>query len=70
MEKTILIDDLITALKISKNKYGNVPVYIAAADSDHAINSIAEIRDIQIQNPNEGISMNAVMIMDFELIDE
>ncbi len=69
MEKTILIDNLITALKTSRDKYGNVPVYIAAADSDHAINSIAEVRNIQLQNPNNGISMNAVMITDFELVD-
>ncbi len=66
MEKTMMIDDLITALINSRHSYGNVPVYIAAEDSAHAINSIADIRDIQLQNPNEGISMNAVMIMDFK----
>lgn len=70
MEKTMMIDDLIAALMNSRHRYGNVPVYIAAEDSAHAINSIAEIRDIQFQNPNEGISMNAVMITDFELVDE
>lgn len=66
MEKTMMIDDLIVALMNSRRSYGNVPVYIAAEDSAHAINSIAQIRDIQLQNPNEGISMNAVMIMDFK----
>lgn len=70
MEKTILIDNLIAALKTSRDKYGNAPVYIAAADSAHAINSIAEVRNIRLQNPNNGISMNAVMITDFELVDE
>lgn len=69
MEKTMMIDDLIAALTNSRHRYGNVPVYIAAEDSAHAINSIAEIRDIQLQNPNEGISMNAVMIMDFKIIE-